>query len=85
MSSSVLGFYRPENTRAGTVELQGRQVPLYYLDSANLVASVETLPMSEELVYKDGRVVVMNESGCEKYLTYGRYLGGYWVYSYRTK
>lgn len=85
MSSSVLWFYRPENTRAGTVELQGRQVPLYYLDSANLVASVETLPMSEELVYKDGRIYVMNESGCEKYLTYGRYLGGYWVYSYQAK
>ena len=67
------------------MQVLGGEVPLYYLDSENLVKSVEMLPMSEELVYKDGRVYVMNESGCEKYMTYGRYLGGYWVYSYKAK
>lgn len=85
LSSSALWFYQPDDTRVGTMQVLGGEVPLYYLDSHNLVKSVEMLPMSEELVYKDGRVYVMNESGCEKYMTYGRYLGGYWVYSYKAE
>ena len=35
-ASSYLWFYEPEDSRQGSVELMGQEVPLYYLDSANL-------------------------------------------------
>ena len=56
-------------------------LPLYYLDSASLVKTVTAPPMAEEMVYKDGRILVLNESSCNKYF-YGRLIRGSWVYAY---
>ena len=80
-ASSGLWFYQLDEQRQGKLELMGREVPLYYLDSANLQWSVEMPPMSEEVVCKDGKVYVLFESACTKYL-YGNLIRGEQVYAY---
>ncbi len=83
-ASSGLWFYRLDEDRQGKLELMGQEVPLYYLDSANLTHSVEMPPMSEEVVCKDGKVYVLFESACSKYI-YGNLIRGDKVYAYEKK
>lgn len=80
-ADSGLWFYQPDEARQGKLELMGREVPLYYLDSANLTHHVEMPPMSEEVVCKDGKVYVLFESACTKYI-YGNLIRGEQVYAY---
>ena len=80
-ASSSLWFYKLDEQRQGKLELMEREVPLYYLDSANLQCSVEMPPMSEEVVCKDGKVYVLFESACTKY-RYGNLIRGDQVYAY---
>ena len=81
LASSGLWFYQPDTRQQDTLTLQGREVPLYYLDSGNLTHSVEMPPMSEEIVCKDGRVYVLFESACTKY-KFGKLIRGDRVYAY---
>lgn len=81
IASSHLYYHRIDTTRTGTVLACGTQVPLIYLDSATLTETATLPPMSEELVYRNGRIHIMFESACNKYI-YGKFLRGYQVYSY---
>lgn len=81
VASSHLYLYRIDTERSATVEVLDGQVPLYYLDSANLTKTVTLPPMSEELVYRDGRIYVMCESACKKYI-FGKFIRGYQVFAY---
>lgn len=56
-------------------------LPLYYLDSANVVEVIQTPPMAEELVYLDGKIYILNESACNKYI-FGKFTSGYNLYAY---
>lgn len=78
--SSHLYYHRIDTARSGTVQACGTQVPLYYLDSATLRETVTLPPMAEELVCRDGRVYIMFESACNKYI-FGKLIRGYQVYS----
>lgn len=81
LTDSNLLFYDVDTSRVGTVEVIGGEVPLYYLDSANLTDTVVLPPMSEELVCRDGKVLVMCESACNKYI-YGKLIRGWRVFGY---
>lgn len=81
LSTSVLWRYKPD-ARQGSVSVDGRDVPLYYLDSENLVDTVKAPPMSEEMVYLDGRVYIMTESACSKYF-FGNLIDGRHVFAYQ--
>lgn len=81
LTDSNLQFYDVDTTRVGTVPVLGGEVPLYYLDSENLTETVVLPPMSEELVYRDGKVLVMCESACNKYI-YGKLIRGWRVFGY---
>jgi hypothetical protein len=81
VSSSHLQYHRIDINRSATVASCGVEVPLYYLDSSTLTDTVTLPPMSEELVYKDGRVYILCESACNKYI-YGKFIRGYQVFSY---
>lgn len=61
--------------------LDGREIPLWYLDSNDLTKDVKLPPMSEEIVFVDGRIYVMNESACNKYL-FGKLLRAKYIWSY---
>ena len=81
-----LGFsYLYEYDRAklaseGTINVLGAELPLISLDSASLSAEYKIPPMSEELVMLDGRMYVMCESACNKYI-FGKFTSGKWCYS----
>lgn len=78
LNSSGLWLYDMDTSRVG--EVNG--VPLYYLDSENLVQTVKAPPMTEEMVYLDGRVYIMTESACTKYL-FGNFIDGRTVFAYK--
>ena len=65
-------------------EFSFQSIPLYYLDSACLVQTIKAPPMSEELVYLDGKIYVMNESACNKYI-FGKLTTGLRVRAYEYK
>lgn len=81
LTDSNLLFYAADDIRVGEVEVLTGKVPLYYLDSANLIHTAVLPPMSEELVYRDGRVEVMCESACNKYI-FGKLVRGWQVFAY---
>lgn len=81
LTDSNLLYYESDSERVGTVEVLSGEVPLYYLDSANLVHTAVLPPMSEELVYRSGRVEVMCESACNKYI-FGKLIRGWQVFAY---
>lgn len=79
--SSHLYYHSFDHERVGEITVCETEVPLYYLDSATLRETVTLPPMAEELVFKDGRVYVLCESACNKYI-YGKLIRGYEVLSY---
>lgn len=58
-----------------------KDVPLYYLDSTNLTKTIVLPAFSEDLTIVGDRVVVTNESACNKYIV-GKLFGGGKIYSY---
>lgn len=56
-------------------------VPLYYLDSASRIQTIKAPPMSEEIVWLDGRLYILNESASNKYI-FGKFFSAYGLYSY---
>lgn len=81
VATSRLYFYTIDTERVSAVQVLDGEVPLYYLDSENLTKTVEMPPMSEELVYRDGRIWVLFESASNKYF-YGKFIRGYQVFGY---
>ena len=82
--SSQLYYHRIDTERQGTIELDGVQVPLLYLDSTTLTDTVTLPPMAEELVFRNGRVYILCESACNKYI-FGKFIRGYQVFSYSSE
>ena len=81
-SSNIYIYEDPaKNGADGTFELAGTQVPLYYLDGNHLEETVKLFPMSEELVWANGRIYVMCESASNKYF-FGKLTGNNFLYSY---
>ena len=56
-------------------------LPHYFLESAALADVIEAPPMSEELVYLNGRIYIMNESASNKYI-FGKITSGGSIYAY---
>lgn len=81
LTDSNLLYYSADAERVGTVQLLSGEVPLYYLDSGCLTHTVVLPPMSEELVYRDGKVEIMCESACNKYI-FGKVIRGWQVFGY---
>ena len=81
LTDSNLLYYVPDAGQVGSVQVLTGKVPLYYLDSSCLTHIAILPPMSEELVYRDGRVEVMCESACNKYI-FGKLIRGGRVFAY---
>ncbi len=71
-------------TQEGTFEIGGTEVPLFYLDSASATRTIDAPPMSEEIVCLDGRLYILNESACNKYI-FGKLMSANDLYSYDLK
>lgn len=62
----------------------GYIVKTYYLDSSTKTYEISAPPMAEEIVVRDGRIYIMNESASAKYI-FGRLLGMEAFYSIEYK
>lgn len=81
LSTSHLRIYDIADTpQSGTFLVDGREVPLYFLDANNEVSDLEAPPMSEGIELHDGRVYVSSESASNKYF-FGKLYGAGQVYS----
>lgn len=84
LTTSRLSFYDLKKVRGATPSKDDNELdyPLYYVDSASIIEAdtVEAPPMSEEIVYLDGKIWIMNESACNKYI-FGKLTTGNYLYS----
>jgi hypothetical protein len=55
-------------------------VPVYAFDSSTQVSSFDAPPMAEEIVFVDGKLLIMSESASMKYF-FGNLTGGRWCYA----
>ena len=70
--SKIFLYENPMGTEAHqTVELNGKSVPLYFLDSKTPSKSIVTPPMTEGLAAMDGKLYILFESGADKYANGG--------------
>ncbi len=68
----------------GTFKVNNVDVPLCYLDSASLTRTIDAPPMTEEIVCLEGRLYILNESACNKYI-FGKLMSANDLYSYDLK
>lgn len=82
LSSSILRFYPSlaSDTPDASITMRGEEIPVYFLDEQNIERLVKAPPMSEEIIVKDGRLYVLFESACKKYI-FGNFTRGRDVYS----
>lgn len=55
-------------------------IPVYVFDSSTQVTSFEAPPMAEEIIFVDGKLLIMCESASMKYF-FGNLTGGRWCYA----
>ncbi len=55
-------------------------IPIYAFDSSTEVASFDAPPMAEEIIFVDGKLMIMSESASMKYI-FGNLTGGRWCYA----
>lgn len=78
--SHIYAYEEAKLSQEGTIDIIGyRDIPLYALDSASLVATYKAPPMAEEMVMVDGKLHIMCESASSKFL-FGKLIGGKWCY-----
>ncbi len=68
VSSSSLDFYKGMKDSGQTIDVSGKQIPLYYLDSTNYDKTVKLPAFSEGLAVEGDRVLISFESACNKYI-----------------
>ncbi len=79
-TSQLFAYDYTKQQQPDEYKIGDKTVPLYYLDSSNLVSVTEAPPMAEEPAYVCGRVVIFNESACNKYI-FGKFMSGYDAWS----
>lgn len=67
-----------------TLDVNGTSITITYIDSSALVDDIKAPPMSEEIIYKDGTVYILNESASNKYV-FGMFTSGTRIYGYKMK
>ena len=55
-------------------------IPIYAFDSSTQTAYFEAAPMAEEIVFVNGKLLIMSESASMKYI-FGNLTGGRWCYA----
>ncbi len=77
--SHILEYDQAKLERQEDITLLGKSLPLYALDSQSLVNDYKIPPMSEEIVFVDGKLYVNCESASDKYI-FGKLTGGKYLY-----
>ena len=64
----------------GTIEILGRKLPLYSMDQTAIKRQFKTPPMAEEITVVDGKLYIMSEFACNKYIL-GKFTSAYRCYA----
>ena len=78
--SYIYEYSEAKAAKNGEIVLAGCSLPLYELDGTSLENTYKAPPMAEEIVFKDGRMYVMCESACNKYIL-GKLASAKWCYA----
>ncbi len=83
LSTSHIYFHKDvtKGEADSSIKVNGTDVPVYFLDEDSLTHDLSAPPMTEEIFVKDGRLYVLLESACNKYI-FGNLIRGRHVYSY---
>lgn len=81
IAPSKLMYYNLDHAKHEQKTIGSNTLELYYLEGCCLAKDVTAPPMSEEIVYKDGRIYIMTESASNKYI-FGKFMSGRYIYSY---
>ncbi len=83
INPSHLYFYEDvtKDNADASIKINEKDVPVYFLDADALTKEVVTTPMTEEIFVKDGKLYVLFESACQKYI-FGNLIRGIHIYSY---
>ena len=87
LSVSQLTVYDVSNVATTQGDIDGEfpiAAPWYYLEDNDVKTVISAPPMSEEIVYRNGKFYIMNESACNKYI-FGKFTTGWWIYAYTYK
>ena len=79
-TSNLTVYDLGKNVQDGTFEADGREVPLYALDSRSLVENLDAPPMSEGIEGHDGLIYTTDEAASNKYI-FGKLYGAGQVYA----
>ncbi len=84
LAKSHLYIYDIENLQADTdgFDVNGKKIPLYYLDSSCLKEDIVAPPMAEQIFYDNGYIYIMTESASMKYL-FGKLTSASYVHGYK--
>ena len=84
VKASHLYFYSDvtKGEADASISVNGKDVPVYFLDNEAMIKDVVMPPMSEEIFVKDGKVFVLFESACQKYI-FGNFTHGIFTFSYK--
>lgn len=71
-SSNLYYHTNPFTSTSTYIEIEQTQVPIYILDSSNLIKKIEAPCMSEEICIVKEKVYILYESACAKYKMFTR-------------
>ena len=77
---SVIACYDVFGKPQGVFDKKAGDAEIYVLDKSTLVTEFKAAPMSEEIVFVDGKMLIMCESASVKYI-FGNFTGGRWCYA----
>lgn len=87
MATSHLYFYNLDLTKEAENKVtlgenNEYEAPLYFLDISKFIKAVTAPPMSEEIIFVNKRIYIMNESASNKYI-FGKFMQGYKLWGYK--
>ena len=77
---STIACYDVFGKNAGVFDPNAGTAELFILDKSSLDFEFKAPPMSEEIVFVDGKLLIMCESASAKYI-FGNFTGGRWCYA----
>ena len=82
LAASHLYVYDIARATKGEYEINETTVPIYYFDSACLLDTIKAPPMSEEILYENGKILIITESASNKYI-FGKFTTGKHLFAYK--
>ena len=78
--SHIYAYNEDKLIQQDDISIMGESLSLYALDSASLINDMKIAPMSEEIVFVNGKLYTMCESASNKYI-FGKFTSAKWCYA----